>query len=42
MIRHESHLSDRVLPAARYDELVRFTRAADALDRLVLTLSSGH
>ena len=40
-IRHESHLSDSLLPAARYDELVRFTRAADALDRLVLTLAPG-
>ena len=40
VIRHESHLSDSVLPASRYDELVRFTRTADALDRVVLTLTT--
>ncbi len=39
IIRHESYFSDRVLSASRYDELVRFTRTADALDRLVLTLT---
>ncbi len=37
-IRHHSHLADRVLPASRYDDLVRFARAADGMDRLVLVL----
>jgi len=35
-IRHASHLVDRLLPASRYDELVRFATAADAMDRVVL------
>jgi hypothetical protein len=37
-IRHHSHLADQVLPASRYDELTRFARTADELDRLVLVL----
>ena len=37
-IRHHSHLADQVLPASRYDELARFARAADEMDRLVLVL----
>ncbi|MFH1530882.1 MAG: hypothetical protein ABIK09_09145 [Pseudomonadota bacterium] len=37
-IRHHSHIADRLLPAARYDELVHFSRAADAMDRMVLVL----
>jgi len=37
-IRHARHLSDHLLPASRYDELVRFAAAADAMDRVVLAM----
>ncbi|MBM4370342.1 MAG: hypothetical protein FJ098_01725 [Deltaproteobacteria bacterium] len=37
-VRHVSFLADQVLQPPRYAELVRFVRAADGMDRLLLTL----